>query len=236
MNKAKSLGARSHLSEQAADELRQMIREKKLQPGDKLPSESELVEIFGVGRSTVREAVKLLIAENVVAIERGKGTFITQTPGLGKDPLGLDYVDQKNLLRDLLETRLLVEPPAAALAAQRARPKDIEAMHDLLYNSPDSENIEQDALFHTLVAECTHNQVFKRILPIINESIREGFHETATVDGSQQRAIRSHKKIFEAIKNRDTVAARRETEEHILSTARDANLNITGGKTNEKIS
>lgn len=84
------------LSVVAAKRLREMIIEKEMKSGDRLPSESALGEMFGVSRSTVREAIKLLIAENVVEIQRGKGTFVTLQPGLSKDPLGLEFANQKN--------------------------------------------------------------------------------------------------------------------------------------------
>ena len=90
------------LSDIAAKRLREMIIQKQMKSGDRLPSESELGEMFGVSRSTVREAIKLLIAENVVEIQRGKGTFVTLHPGVSKDPLGLEFANQKKLLDNLM--------------------------------------------------------------------------------------------------------------------------------------
>ena len=223
---------------QAAMQLRQMIMNKQMRPGDQLPSETELGIMFGVSRSTVREAVKLLVAENVVEIHRGRGTFVSAQPGVGKDPLGLDFANQKNLLQDLLETRLMIEPQVAALAAQRAKQRDIDMMETLLQSAEkDSEwhknHAGLDIQFHSLVAQCTQNEVIHRFLPIVCESIREGFYETVTIKGSQERAKQAHFNIYMAIKNRDPAAARLETEKHILSTAKDANI-ILGGTHNEK--
>lgn len=88
--------------------------------------------MFGVSRSTVREAIKLLIAENVVEIQRGKGTFVTLQPGLSKDPLGLEFANQKKLLDNLMETRMMIEPQIAYLAAQRATQANIDKLADII--------------------------------------------------------------------------------------------------------
>lgn len=217
----------------AADRLRQMIVENNMQPGDRFPSESKLISMFGVSRSTVREAVKLLIADNVVEIRRGNGTFIASRPGVGKDPLGLHFADRNNLLQGLLETRLLLEPPVARLAAMRATMRDIAMLGETLEqmhtaHNPKAVHAELDIRFHSAVAQCTQNEVLYRFLPIVCESIREGYFETVAIDGSQDRALISHNNIFEAIKNRNPDRAQAETEQHILMTAKDAKIDLGG--------
>lgn len=221
------------LSVTAAKRLREMIVENKMQSGDRLPSESELGEMFGVSRSTVREAIKLLIAENVVEIQRGKGTFITMQPGVGKDPLGLEFANQKRLLRNLLETRMMIEPQIAALAAQRAKQENIDQLAQIIEQikaagSDKGNHTPYDVAFHRAVAECTQNDVLYRILPIICESIQEGYFKTANVPGSYERAIQSHINIFQAIVNKDPEAAKNETEKHLRQTMED--VNVIGGK------
>lgn len=227
--------AQKELPARAADRLREIIIGSNMQPGDRFPSESELISMFGVSRSTIREAVKLLVAENVVEIRRGKGTFITRRPGVGKDPLGLHFADQHKLLQNLLETRMIIEPQVAYLAAQRATDRDIAMLEHVvqqLRDAPDPKAVHAslDIKFHSIVAQCTQNEVLHRFLPIICESIREGYYETVTIQGSQERAMESHIKILNAIKNRLPDVAKRETEKHISLTARDAKLNL-GGET-----
>ncbi len=232
------IAAQKELPARAADRLREIIIKSNMQPGDRFPSESELISMFGVSRSTIREAVKLLVAENVVEIRRGKGTYITRRPGVGKDPLGLHFADQHKLLQNLLETRMIIEPQVAYLAAQRATERDIAMLENVvqqLLDAPDPKAVHAslDIKFHSIVAQCTQNEVLHRFLPIICESIREGYYETVTIQGSQERAMESHIKILNAIKNRLPDVAKRETEKHISLTARDAKLNL-GGETNEK--
>lgn len=210
----------------AADKLREMITERDMKPGDRFPSEVEMVEMFGVGRSTVREAVKLLIAENIVEIRRGKGTFITAKPGMVKDPLGLNFTDKKRLLENLMETRMMIEPQIAYLAANRAKTENIQKLGNIMDKMQEAENLKidytpYDVAFHTAIAECTQNDVLHRILPIICESIREGYRETVNVEGSFQRAIISHTKIYEAIKKGGAESAKLETERHLRQTLED---------------
>lgn len=227
------LTAHQELSVIAAKRLRGMIIEKEMQSGDRLPSESALGEMFGVSRSTVREAIKLLTAENVVEIQRGKGTFVTVQPGVGKDPLGLEFTNQKRLLTNLLETRMMIEPQIAYLAAQRANQANIDQLAQIIdkiqaAGSNKGNHTPYDVAFHKAVAECTQNDVLYRILPIICESIQEGYFKTANVPGSYERAIQSHFNIFQAIVNKDPEAAKNETEKHLRQTMED--MDILGGK------
>lgn len=222
------------LSVIAAKRLREMIVSKEMQPGDRLPSESELGELFGISRSTVREAIKLLTAENVVEIRRGRGTYVTMQPGVSNDPLGLEFTNQEKLLRNLLETRMMIEPQIAALAAERADQNNINHLASIIEQirsagSDKSSHTPYDVAFHRAVAECTQNDVLYRILPIICESIQEGYFKTANVPGSYKRAIESHIKIYQAIVDKDPEKARIETEKHLRQTMEDVNVYL-GGK------
>lgn len=228
------LSADRELSVAAAKKLREMIIEKGLKAGDRLPNESELGKLYGVSRSTVREAVKLLIADNVVEIKRGKGTFVTNQPGVGKDPLGLEFANQSKLLDNLMETRMMIEPQIAYLAAQRATRANIEKLARIMEKikaagSSKGNHTPYDVAFHKAVAECTQNDVLYRILPIICESIQEGYFETADVPGSYERAIESHFNIYQAIVNKDSETAKNETKKHLKQTQEDIKI-IKGGK------
>lgn len=219
---------RQELSAIAAKRLRNMILEKEMQPGDRLPSESELGELFRVSRSTVREAIKLLTAENVVEIQRGKGTFVTMQPGMSKDPLGLEFTNQITLVDNLMESRMMIEPQIAFLAAQRANQANIDQLAQIIEKiqaagSNEWNHVPFDVAFHKAVAECTQNDVLYRILPIICESIQEGYVETMNSPGSYARSIQSHFNIFKAIENKDPQTAKTETEKHIRQTMEDIN-------------
>ena len=97
----------SSLAEQVADQINQVIIDQNINAGEKLPNEFELAARLNVGRGTIREAVKLLVARNCLEIRRGKGTFVVEKPGQIEDPLGFAYVKDKiTLAIDLMELRL----------------------------------------------------------------------------------------------------------------------------------
>lgn len=122
----------SPLAEQAAEQISQLIIDRQLTNGEKLPNEFELAEQLNVGRGTVREAVKLLVARNVLEIRRGRGTFVAHQTGVVHDPLGFAYMpDQLRLAHELLDIRLNVEPWVASLAAQQATDEDVAELREL---------------------------------------------------------------------------------------------------------
>ena len=115
----------NRLSDEVANRIKELIRKEKLRPGNKLPNEMQLAELFGVSRPTIREAVKSLVSQNIIMILRGKGSFVSETPGIASDPLGLDFLIDDDLHLALIEVRLLIEPGVARLAAEGGTPADI---------------------------------------------------------------------------------------------------------------
>ena len=128
------------LAEQIEDQIYHYILDTPIEPGAKLPNEFELGEKFGVGRSTIREAVKLLSSKGIVEVRRGSGTYVVTTTK------GLRSVKDKNRLAlDLVNVRLLLEPGIAAMAARNATEEDIERLRRLCERVdmfPNSEHIE----------------------------------------------------------------------------------------------
>ena len=109
------------LPEQISEKIIQLILDEHLEQGDRLPKEAVLVERLGAGRSTVREAMKLLQSRNIVRIKQGSGTYVASNPGVADDPLGFTFIDDKRrLARDLLEVRFMIEPQMASMAAEHA--------------------------------------------------------------------------------------------------------------------
>ena len=221
------------LPEQIADKLREMIIQEEMKTGSKLPAEAELMARFGVSRSTVREAVKILQTEHIVDIRQGQGTFLCAMPGLADDPLGLRFTDQEELIAQLLETRLLVEPNVAALAAQRRQDRHLQEMKTLLDRMDNAylhgENYTPyDAQFHSVIADCTGNDVMNRLLPTIHESIRAGYQHTRRVEGSYQRASQCHLEMYRAIAEHDSDRARLAAQRHMVQTMHDSGVEVPG--------
>jgi len=219
------------LPEQIADKLREMIIQEEMKTGSKLPAEAELMARFGVSRSTVREAVRILQTERIVDIRQGQGTFLCAMPGLADDPLGLRFADQQELIKQLLETRLLIEPNVAALAAQR---RDESHLHEmkLLLDKMDNAYLHgenytpYDAQFHSVIAKCTGNDVIMRLLPTIHESIQAGYRHTRRVEGSYQRASQCHLDMYRAIMEHDSARARLAAQRHMVQTMHDSGIEV----------
>ena len=116
-----------NLPQKISEDIISFILEEKLQPGDKLPNETVLSEHLNAGRSSIREAMKLLASRNIVTIRQGSGTYIASSPGVVQDPLGFTFIgDKQKLIHDLLEVRFLLEPSIAAMAAAHADENDIK--------------------------------------------------------------------------------------------------------------
>ena len=219
------------LPEQIADKLREMIIQEEMKTGSKLPAEAELMARFGVSRSTVREAVKILQTEHIVDIRQGQGTFLCAMPGLAQDPLGLRFADQEELVAQLLQTRLLIEPGVAALAAQCRQEKHLTEMKQLIDKMDNAylhgeDYTPYDAQFHSVIAECTGNDVIRRLLPTIHESIQAGYHHTRRVEGSYQRASQCHLDLYRAIMDRDSDRARLAAQRHMVQTMHDSGVEV----------
>lgn len=207
------------LSERTAEQISRLIREQQLASGDKLPSEFELAELLHVGRGTIREGIKLLVARNVLEIRRGKGTYIAPNPGEIPDPLGFAfYPDQFRLALDLAEIRGQTEPWIARMAAEHATEEDIIQLRkscsvveqDILNERDHSQN---DVLFHVDIAKCTHNLVVPKLIPIITYAVT--LFVSLTESRLRMETIVGHRELVEAISAGDGIRAEKTMAQHI---------------------
>ena len=121
-----------NLPQKISEDIISFILNEHLQPGDKLPNEAHLAKELNIGRSSLREAMKLLASRNIVTIRQGSGTYVASSPGVVDDPLGFTFIpDKKKLVQDLLEVRFLLEPAIAAMSATYADDNDIEKIVSL---------------------------------------------------------------------------------------------------------
>lgn len=216
-----------------AQHIKSMIIDRQLNEGDQLPTESELTAAFNVSRSTIREAVKILIAENVVEIRHGRGTYIARRTGITKDPLGLSFADRKTLLPNLLEARRLMEPDIAALAAERRTTDNLRQLYASIRSMERAHEKGEDYTafdyrFHCAMAECTQNDVLNRVLPMICECINTGYKLTSRVKGSYERAVQWHRQIYEAVLTQNSQEAKEAMYRHLSQTLIDAKQNSEG--------
>lgn len=212
-------GKEPSLPERTAEQISKLIVERQLTHEDKLPSEFELAEMLNVGRGTVREGVKLLVARNVLEIRRGKGTYIAQNPGEVPDPLGFTYYpDQFRLAMDLLEVRSQLEPWVARVAAERADGDNLKTLRetccvveqDIL---AERDHSEHDVQFHVAIAKCTQNLVVPKLIPIITYAIT--LFVSLTERRLKTETLVGHREILDAICAQDGERASRAMTQHI---------------------
>ncbi len=201
------------LSEKVADQIVRMITvEKKFNIGDKLPNENELSNELGVSRTTLREAVKFLIAHNVLEIKRGKGTFVADNKGLSED-YGLNELENISInSMDFYESRKMIEPIMASYAAKRATEENIAELEKIdrkLNEHIDDPEMraECDMEFHYAIAKATNNEFIIKIIPIIFNGIKMG-EIFKVMDGAvKEYTTVDHRFIIDFIKNGDEVGA-----------------------------
>lgn len=200
------------LGTQIEDELMKFIQDEPVEIGQKLPNEFELAEMFGVGRSTVREAVKGLVSKGILEVRRGAGTYVISTSSLENDPLGLSKVkDKYKLALELLEVRLMLEPEIAANAAKNATEEDLKELRRLCDETEENyrsgkDHIPKDIEFHTCIAMCSKNSVVETLIPIINSAVMT--FANLTQRELMQETLDTHREVLKAIENRDPVGAK----------------------------
>lgn len=199
-----NLSSERQRSREVANHIKGLILSDKFKPGDKLPSELELCGLFSVSRPTIREAVKTLVSQGILIIRRGKGTYVSQMPGIAEDPLGLDFIMSPNLRLSLIQARLIIEPGVARLAAQMADSatlakieKSVRDMEAIVYQH--KVGMDAELNFHRSIAEATKNPVIIRLIPIIMDSIVKTYRDAPRTSEDHRHALEEHSLIYEAI-------------------------------------
>jgi len=215
------------LVEAAVDEIIQLILNNGMKSGDKLPNEYELAQYLGIGRSTLREATRRLVARNILQVRQGSGTFVSDKNGVPEDPLGLTFMgNNPKLAIELLDIRLMLEPEIAQMAARNASPEQIKQMYDYCKKTEELAASGQnysvaDAQLHRFLAECSGNDVLRNLIPIITSSVNVVI--ATTNDENRKQSIQQHKQIVDAIARRDLMGARFDMILH-LNTNRESIL------------
>ncbi len=207
------------LSDKVADQINHLIIDRNIKPGDRIPNEFELSKELNVGRGTIREAIKLLVARNCLVIRRGVGTFVSENTGQIDDPLGLNYIEDKvTLAKDLLEIRLRLEPWIAKLAAERITEEEkieLKKRCDQLEATVMSgkDHGEEDKEFHTYLAKCTHNMVIPELIPIITHTVYlfTRLRDPELLEGTTI----THRQITEAVCRNDAREAEDSMRRHL---------------------
>ncbi len=206
------------VSSQIADQIRASILGGEFAPGDRLPPERELAEMFGVSRPSVREALNMLASSGLVMSYQGGGTVVmslVESPG--GSPLSELIKGEQERALDVIEVRKCMEAWTSYYAAQRALPEDLRKLEKLvaemesnLEGMKPSQDI--DANFHIAIAQATHNIVWLHLMQSIFDAMKEfqrGVWRAVYMTGEDHRQLyHHHRAVYEAIRDRDPERAR----------------------------
>lgn len=221
------------ISDEIFEQMKKHIITGEWPPGEKIPSELELAELFGVSRVSVREAIHRLVGMGVLSIRRGEGTFVAEVlPDEYMNTLLPVLMIEGASLSEMLEFRYIIEVESARLASQRATEQDINRMKEVIYKMEERKGdistfAEADVSFHTSVAMASHNGVIIKVIAIIHDMLKNTMEEIIHITG-YEGGLYYHRRILEAIRNKDEAAAVELMREHILTTI-DKVKEIKGG-------
>ena len=215
-----------NLAQQVAEHILSMITmEGRFAPGDKLPNELELSNQLSVSRTTLREAIRILVSHNVLEIHRGKGTFVAARPA-HELPLDMDALTGGQPdIRALYEMRLIVEPKIAYYAAKRATRQEIARI--VRYGKEEERQIrlgenraQMERAFHQAIAQAAHNSFAQQLLPLIYQAIDSGVRMSEQHGPLVQDTVEDHRLIMDFIGCGDAVGAETAMRLHILRAMR----------------
>ncbi|MCI7734126.1 MAG: FadR family transcriptional regulator [Dysosmobacter sp.] len=224
-------GKKTKLSEQTSDRLYEMIvDEQRYAPGSKLPNENELSRNLQVSRTTLREAISFLVAQGVLEIRRGKGTFVAEElPAAGLDLTSLAGLRSRVRAKDLFEMRLIFEPATVALACQRGTDEELrqiqkkaERVERIAAEGGDWPLADQE--FHWAIIKASHNEYMRRLYPIINSAVNEILQLSQNRQHMQDIALNDNRLILEFLLKRDEAGARHAMSihmKHLINTLQD---------------
>lgn len=209
------------VSDEIMNQMKNLISEGRLKPGDQLPPERELIKLFGVSRPPLREALKSLIAMGFLEVNQAKRTFVkSMISERMEDPLSLLIKTDTQKIFDLIEVRKALESWSAFVAAKRATEDDIKQLESIIKEMRKASEKgrsweKQDADFHLAIAQATHNTVQTHIMSTIYDLLRESVARIFTDRAKVKKLLNQHYRIFIAIKNHSPEKARDRALEHL---------------------
>jgi GntR family transcriptional regulator, transcriptional repressor for pyruvate dehydrogenase complex len=223
MNKPSSLERGRYRYNEVAEGLKERIRRGELKVGERIPAERVLARSLGVSRNCVRQAIQALAEKKVLESRRGAGTYVR---GVNESELietfTLPLRGEKELYREILEFRLLMEPQIASLAAGNISREELDSLKVIVCDQErrimaGKEDGELDSRFHLKLATATHNRVIIRMMDTVNGILNESRTENLWSTRRRESSVVGHLRIIDALENRDSQMAFRAMKEHLRS-------------------
>lgn len=218
---------RGRVSDDASERIRLLVEETGLRPGDRLPAERELAARLGVGRTSVREGLRMLELIGYVEVVPSKGVFLKEGAAGPFDGLVRSWLTaHQGSLRELVELREALETQAAALAAERRTDDDRWAVRRALARQREAAAVEDpdafvaaDNAFHDAIARATGNTLLRRTLASVGREVEVYKLTTARLGPeARERALADHERIATALEAADVEGARQAMRRHIVET------------------
>lgn len=212
---------RETLADKVADRIIELIKERHLLPGDKLPTERELTEMMNVSRPVIRSALRALAVMKIVENRHRAGTYITSLkPELMIEHLELVFQLEDTTYMQLLQARKIVEPSLAALAAQNISEDEIRILDQCLEDSIKAIDdpiafMNADVILHRTITDVAKNAI---LTSFMNSISKLGYHSrrrTTEIPEIRKKTIEDHQTIVAAIKQQDAQAASKAMLDHL---------------------
>src|SRR5437763_10543784 len=209
------------MAEQVVIQVREMIREGKLRPGDRLPPERDLAERLGISRASLRHGLRFLAAIGVLTSRHGSGTYIADgPPALDSEPLRMLAELHRFTPDEMFETRKLLEVGLAGLAAQHAQPDHLAVMAEEvteMYATLDDpqEYLVHDIRFHRAIAAASGNQILAALMNMVSTAMYESRRATVERATDLKESAEFHRKIYRLIRAGKSEEARFAMNEHL---------------------
>jgi GntR family transcriptional regulator, transcriptional repressor for pyruvate dehydrogenase complex len=210
-----------------AGQILEQIQEGELVPGQRLPSVVSLAEAFGVGRSTIREAISALKAMGWLDVRHGGGTFVMKVLPSERPSAAEVLFQGADSLVELLEVRKVLEMGAAPLAAGRRTPQDLLRLKELLsimeqaWSDDDTEKGERaDVEFHMAIVSASGNSLLIQLMESLSERLAGSIRKTRELwfyreQATASRLLAEHQSIYEAIERQDQLRAAKLIADHL---------------------
>jgi GntR family transcriptional repressor for pyruvate dehydrogenase complex len=212
---------KSAIAEEILARLLDLIKERELRPGDKLPPERELAAMMDVSRPSLREALRALSIMNIIEIRQGDGTYVTSLePELLVEHLDFVFALDDSTFVQLFEARKILEVGIVALAAQRITAEQIAELEACLARSVENTDdpqafLETDLELHNLITRAANNPILSRMMASISQLGLASRSRTTAIPGVVQKTVDDHRAIVAALKARDANAARQAMLDHL---------------------
>lgn len=213
------------LADQVTQQLQEKISLGELRPGDKIPTEPELMALFAVGRSTIREAIRVLLKAGLLEVRQGDGTYVINRI---TDSEPLDHRLRRATILEVYEVRRILELEIAKLAAERRSDDDLALMRTSLSKRREARRVndlrgyvDSDLAFHLAIAAASKNSVLTDLYLSFSNALRDALDKLVADQELDKNQITIHEQMLDAIERKDAKAAEYWTAENIERTTKD---------------